>query len=251
MSSLVYHKQLEGKSEAHLVTLEDGDYYVIKTNKPGFEKTVANEWVGYCFARFLELPVPPSRIISLPESFYLQNENLHTHPYMPYQFASRYIPHTRNLMNTPFPPTLLNSESIPRLIMFDYWMYNMDRTKKNILLQEHMESPSYWIIDQAEILGSPNWTSATLGRLPIKIMKSSTHEMLASLVPNQKAFLEATELISTIPSLLIEEVVSMIPACWLPSNEERSSLISTLVKRKERHLSELCRLFIKKVYMKL
>ena len=59
---IAYRKKLEGKSNAHLITFNDGRDYVVKYFQPGFEKTLPNEWISYCLARYLGLPIPFARI---------------------------------------------------------------------------------------------------------------------------------------------------------------------------------------------
>ncbi|QDX93864.1 hypothetical protein EEL32_05120 [Brevibacillus laterosporus] len=250
MSQLRFHRQLEGKSLAHLITGEDGQRYVVKAVTPGFEKTLLNEWIGYCFARFLHLPVPQSSIIHLPQAFYEQQALLEPLLYTPEQFASRYIPNTDNVMNQPLPEHLNNPEVIAPLIVFDYWLCNVDRTKKNVLLTKEADgSATLWFIDQAEILGSPNWNTNTLQQLPIRLLKSSTHMMLAKHVSREQAFWDALEVVYSIPSLLIEEVVHMIPASWPVTEAEKKEIVTTLIKRKQQHLQTLMRLFYHEIYL--
>ena len=69
ISPVSYIKKLEGKSNAHLITFNDGRDYVVKYFRTGFEKTLPNEWVAYCIARFLDLPVPYAQIVEIREEF--------------------------------------------------------------------------------------------------------------------------------------------------------------------------------------
>ncbi|ATO51246.1 hypothetical protein P4V86_12165 [Brevibacillus laterosporus] len=250
MSQLRFHRQLEGKSLAHLITGEDGQKYVVKAVTPGFDKTLLNEWIGYCFARFLQLPIPRSSIIHLPQPFYEQQASLDPLLYTPEQFASSYIPNAVNVMHQPLPEKLSNPEVIAPLIVFDYWLCNVDRTKKNVLLTDEADGfARLWFIDQAEILGSPNWNTNTLQRLPIRLLKSSIHMMLAKHVSNEREFWDALEIVHSIPSMLIEEVVHTLPASWPVTDAEKKELVNTLVKRKQKHLQTLMRLFYHEIYL--
>ena len=69
----VYQKKLEGKSNAHLITFSDGKDYVVKYFQPGFEKTLPNEWVAYCLARYLGLPIPYAQLVEIPHEFSSQS----------------------------------------------------------------------------------------------------------------------------------------------------------------------------------
>ena len=66
---IAYRKKLEGKSNAHLITFNDGRDYVVKYFQPGFEKTLANEWISYCLARYLGLPIPFAQFVEIPHDF--------------------------------------------------------------------------------------------------------------------------------------------------------------------------------------
>lgn len=76
-----YHRKLEGKSNAHLITFNDGNAYAVKFFQPAFEKTLPNEWIGYCFARYLYLPVPFGRIIDVQGDFLIEVKRRETDEY--------------------------------------------------------------------------------------------------------------------------------------------------------------------------
>ena len=69
MEPIAYRKRLEGKSNAHLITFNDGNDYVVKYFQPGFEKSLPNEWISYCLGRFLGLPIPFAKIVEIPKNF--------------------------------------------------------------------------------------------------------------------------------------------------------------------------------------
>ena len=81
-------KKLEGKSNAHLITFNDGRDYVVKYFQPGFEKTLANEWVSYCLARYLGLPIPFAQLVEIPQEYSSQIPELAQMSKTQYQFAS-------------------------------------------------------------------------------------------------------------------------------------------------------------------
>ena len=85
-----------------------------------------------------------------------------------------------------------------------------------------------------------------LEKLPVELIKSATHQLMASFIEDEKCFTEQLELIQKVPIFLIEEIVSLIPDDWLVSKEEKKEIVNTLVERGRKILPEVIREFIKK-----
>jgi hypothetical protein len=246
---VAYKKTLAGKSNAHLLTFNDGNDYVVKYFQPGFDKTLANEWVAYCLGRYLGLPIPYARLVEIPQQFSSQVPELasmvHTHS----QFASLYVPNCFDGHQVATIPHIINNQTLAGIILFDYWLCNRDRTRKNIVLCEEMPNVyKLWIIDHAEIFRSFNWVKEDLEIQPVELIKSSTHEMMACFIDDEKEFFEHLELIQTMPIHLIEEIVELIPVDWAVSAEEKKAIVTTLVTRRKRILPKLMERFLKRVY---
>jgi hypothetical protein len=247
-----YHKKLEGKSNAHLITFNDGRDYVVKFFQTGFEKTLPNEWVGYCLARYLGLPIPFAQIVSIPQEFCSQVPELAQMDKIDFQFASLYVADCFDGHQVTNVSQIMNNQSLASIIMFDYWLCNKDRTRKNIILCEDTpNSYQLWAIDHAEVFGSFNWLQSDLETLPNQVMKSATHQLMARFIENDQAFDEQLDIIQKIPILLLEEIVALIPEEWMVSKEERKAIVTTLVNRRRRDLPKLMQTFIKKVYQPL
>jgi hypothetical protein len=247
---IAYKKTLEGKSNAHLITFNDGRDYVVKYFQPGFEKTLANEWVSYCLARYLGLPIPFAQLVEIPKEFSSQYPELSQMTQTQYQFASLYVPDCFDGHQVTEVPTISNKEKLAGVILFDYWMCNRDRTRKNIILcDDKPNSYRLRIIDHAEVFASYNWTLQEIEALPITILKSATHQMMACFIKNEEEFNEELDIIQTLPIHLIEEIVALIPEDWQVTSEERKAIVSTLHTRRKRILKKLMERFIKRVYL--
>ena len=147
---------------------------------------------------------------------------------------------------------IVNSETLASIILFDYWLCNRGRTRKNILLQEVAnEIYHLWIIDHAEILGSYSWEICSLENLPTGLRKSAAQQMMATHIENEDAFAERLDLIQAIPIFLIEEIVSTIPDDWMVTREERKAMVTALLKRRRKVLPKLLPRFLRKVYLPL
>ncbi|EKN71131.1 hypothetical protein P9E76_20640 [Schinkia azotoformans] len=245
-----YQKKLEGKSNAHLITFSDGNDYVVKYFQPGFEKSLPNEWVAYCLARFLELPIPYARIVDIPEEFSNNIKELAGLGSVKYQYASLYKPNCFDGHQVLDVSNLTNDQvQLAGIILFDYWLCNTDRTRKNILL--HEVTPNIHglsIIDHAEVFGTYNWDLPDLENLPTTLLKSATHQIMTLFIEEEENFSEQLEIIQTIPVLLMEEIVDLIPEEWAVSKEEKKAMVSALIRRRKKVLPELTQRFIKKIY---
>jgi len=252
MKPVNYIKSLEGKSKSQLIRFDDGRDYVVKFFQPGIEKTLANEWVGYCLARYLGLPVPFAKIVDIPQSFSSQIPALTQIHQCQYQFASLYISDCLNGHQVSNVPTIVNHKSLAGIILLDYWLCNRDRTRKNVLLQDESNGAyRLWMIDQAEIFGTYSWLHEDLGNFPVEVLKSATHQLMAQQIEEEQSFIEYLDIIQTMPIYLIEEIVSLIPEDWMVTEEERKAIVTTLITRRKQILPELMELFLEKVYRRL
>lgn len=249
MKPVAYRRKLEGKSNAHLITFDDGRDYVVKFFQREFKKTLANEWVAYCLARYLDLPVPFARLVEIPDEFIAENPELEPFVLTQLHFASLFIPACLNGHEVKNVSGIVNSESLARIILFDYWMANRDRTRKNILFQEEAcEIYHLWIIDHAEILGSHSWEIGSLEKMATGLRKSAARNLMASFVENEEDFAESLEFIQKIPIFLIEEIISTIPDDWMVSRAERKAMVGALLKRRKKILPKILPRMVKKLF---
>ncbi|MFC4798727.1 HipA family kinase [Neobacillus sp. GCM10023253] len=245
-----YQKKLQGKSNAHLITFDDGREYVVKFFQQGFERSLPNEWVAYCLGRYLGLPIPFGRIVEIPQEFSLQVPELAKMGHTQYQFASLYIPDCLDGHKVSKISSIENHQSLAGIIAFDYWLFNRDRTRMNVLFQE-VASGGYklWMIDQAEVFGSFNWIQEDVENLPADILKSATHELMSAYIEDEKLFNGYLEIIQTIPILLIEEIVELIPEEWGVTKDEKKAIVTTLVTRRKKILPKLVERFMKRKWV--
>lgn len=245
---VLYVKKLEGKSNTHLIKFDDGHEYAVKYFIQGFEKSLPNEWVAYCLARYLQLPIPYAKIVEIPAEFSTQIPEF-IKSSSRYQFASRFISGCQNGHEVSQMKNIVNEQQLASIILFDYWLSNRDRTKKNILLEDAGNETYYlWIIDHAECFGSYNWTGDQVEDLPVKILKSATHRLMAQFVKDESDFYEAVKVIQTIPNFLIEEIVSIIPDDWQVSKEEKKILSQYLIRRRKKMLLSSLKKFMAREY---
>ncbi|WP_342744924.1 HipA family kinase [Fredinandcohnia onubensis] len=247
-----YHQLYEGKSNnAHLISFDNGKQYIVKFFKEGQDKVLFNEWVGYSIARYLQLPVPPSRFVQIPESFYSELTGGQFVKVTNTQFAIEYIPNCQNAHDLTS-PNVINRSQLAGIIIMDYWLYNLDRTRKNVLFKETPEgNHMLYIIDHADLFGSYAWDSSNLSTYCRKLMKSATHELIASFIPDEKDFYDQLSIIQSIPIHLLNEIVAFTPEDWGVTEDDKKRVVDYLVCRRDMVLSKLIRDFIKSRYRQL
>ena len=74
---------------------------------------------------------------------------------------------------------------------------------------------------------------------------------MAQFIEDEKHFTEQLELIQTMPILLIEEIVALIPDDWGVSMEEKKGMVTTLLSRRKNILPKLMQKFIRNIYRPL
>ncbi|MFC0558951.1 HipA family kinase [Halalkalibacter alkalisediminis] len=252
MKPISYKKLFESKTNnAHLISFDDGNDYVVKLYKESESKALINEWIAYCIARFLMLPIPYSYLVEIPMEFFEAMPKSADTQFTSKQFASKYIDNCKNGHEVNV-TDITNNANLASIIVFDYWLYNIDRTRKNILLQESTPGSHYcWIIDNADSFGSLSWTTNDLENRPQTLIESATHEMLAKHVKKEEDFKKAIQLIQVMPTQLLEEVVSHIPEDWNLTTVDKKEIIKTLNYRRYFTLHLIIEKFLRKVYRPL
>ncbi len=249
----LYRKPLAGKSKSHIIQFSDGQDYVVKFFRPGFDRVLPNEWIGYCLARFLSLPIPYSQLVSIPKPFLADIWASEDVVYTSNQFATLYIPNSMNLRQLTNSQadvkSIVNSEAVAGMIVLDYWLNNRDRNRNNVLVSE-VEPGSYrfWMIDQGDLFGACNSTAEQLQVPQMELYSSVTHKWMAQFIETEHAFEQYLEVIQTIPKLLLEEILTMVPGEWGISDEDRETIVQWLLLRRDKQLKQLIHRFTKSVY---
>jgi hypothetical protein len=75
--------------------------------------------------------------------------------------------------------------------------------------------------------------------------------MIASFIEREEEFDKQLEVIQTMPILLIEEIVNLIPDEWGVSKEERKAIVTTLLYRRHKVLPKLTKRIVRKIYQPL
>lgn len=105
--------------------------------------------------------MPFACLVEMPEEFTGNIPELAQFIPTKHQFASLYVPNCLDGHHVSIVSGIVNSETLAGIILFDYWLCNRGRTRKNILLQE--------VAKESIIYGSlimPKFSDRIVGRFP-------------------------------------------------------------------------------------
>lgn len=231
-------KSLKGKSLPQLIRFSDGNDYVIKfSGNPQGMKILINEYIASQLAAILSLSTPSYSLVHISEQFIRENPVLSSFSFVGgVQFSSRYIEHCKQIPKyPPFPERdqILNQEVLAGIVVFDYWLSNSDRSRRNLLLQQnHRGNVQIQLIDHGNCFsGNTNWDVKSLVKPP-KLKFRTVHKWCLSLLRNKDEILLFIEKVKKIPDDLIYSIIGSIPDEWNVTKREKESLYTYLVKGK-------------------
>ncbi|WP_198020568.1 HipA family kinase [Anoxybacteroides tepidamans] len=227
---------------AHVLLFSDGNKYVVKWNGVAKkrEKEVINEYVAAQLAKLLSLPVPPFELVYIPAEFIDNTPELHSKKYEfcpGCHYACLFIENSselRKLKPLPSQTEIQNSEILARMLVFDQWINNTDRTMSNVLLERLSDGNFYvHMIDHGKcFLGGYNWSAKTLRKdLKHKTRYQETYQWAFSII-HEEHLTSFVEMIVSLPNESIYEAVQSIPKEWAVTKEESEALYQFLVKQK-------------------
>ncbi|MDN3017336.1 hypothetical protein PH210_14145 [Paenibacillus sp. BSR1-1] len=242
MTSLKPVKYLETLSggAAHLFLFNDGNRYVVKC-KNNFHGTreLVNEFVVARLGQLLSLPVVPFEIVQMSQEQIKSIPKKYSSDYKPgSQFASLFIDNCIGLSSNPPHPTkdeINDHEVLAGIFVFDHWVHNRDRTKRNILL-EQLQGGKYNIhmIDHGKCFsGGYKWNAATLQKQKGFKKDSIVHIWAVGMLEDLKIVTSYIEQILALPEESIKEVIREIPEDWDVSLQDRKALITYLIEQKK------------------
>jgi hypothetical protein len=238
---LVKHKMPKGHSRPHLIHFNDGNDYVVKCkDNPTGTRMLVNEYVAGELAKLLTLPAAPSRTVYITREFIEGNPQLSASGFSSgNQFASLYIAGCVYLpkeIESTQPIKITNREQLAGVIAFDYWLGNVDRNRKNLLLKPMPQGGyQFYMIDQGYCFMHSMWTVDTLQASPdMSDSWRKAHRLCFSLLQGEAGIADYIKKIIEVPRSTLQRVVGSIPADWEVSDLERQALIEYLVESQYR-----------------
>jgi hypothetical protein len=233
---VTFLKTRKGKTKPQLILFDDGNSYLVKfKNNPQGNRSLVNEHIVAKLGQLLHLPIPPSRLVYVPQYFIDQCSTLSSYGFVSgNQFASLLVENCVGLPSQPPYPEwsqFLNPDCIPAILIFDLWVSNADRWRNNILLQRFSEYRYFiYLIDHSDCFpGGTKWTLGSLEEPPKLRKLRSVHKWCLSLLNDQSPFETFLSKLVALPDIAIEEVLESIPIDWNISTIERKALFNHLI----------------------
>jgi hypothetical protein len=238
-----------GSSRPQLILFSDRRLYIVKFKNNAIQGTRAlvNEYVAGRLARLLHLPVPRFKIVNINRKFIRENRDLSRHHFAPgHQFASEFIHNCKknwDIRRLPGKPNIKNRQQLAGIIVFDQWVNNIDRLKRNVLLRAAPRKGGYkiYMIDHGHSFShynsfnkrDCNWTPHTLRLLPQKIEPNAVYNWFGEQVRSPDDYFRFVNRIEQLPDEQIYKVIASIPKDWNVSQTEKEALFAYLKKAKK------------------
>lgn len=237
-----------GSSRPQLILFSDGRKYIVKFKNNPIQGTRAlvNEYVAGRLAQLLGLPVPRFKIVHISRQFFRDNPTLFRHRFRPgHQFASEYIPNCLKKIDKKSLTQLniINRNQLAGIVVFDQWVNNIDRRKRNILLRPIAKGRGYklFMIDQGHSFSyydyithkrQCRWTPETLEFLPQKLKVNAFYHWCRR-QSRREDFASYLKKIQQLSDRQIYQVIVSIPKDWNVTRAEREALYAYLIKARK------------------
>lgn len=246
-------RKMRGGAQAHLIEAEDGHFYVVKfVNNPQHRRILINEWLACAFLRYLQIHVPETSLIELPQAFvdsdpdlYITLSNRREPVLAGLHFGSRMAVHPERVATFDFLPDSLlhkveNRADFLGVLVFDKWIGNADsrqavffRARAKSWTPLKGETPARLgffaqMIDHGFAFNGANWLfqDAPLQGL---YFRTSIYDEVRSM----DSFQPWLSMIENFPVEVIDSAWKEIPRTWLDGDEDALvELLEALVKRR-------------------
>lgn len=202
-------------------------------------KHLVNEYVCYCLAKILEIPIPDAALIQLDNNIinstdFLKVRNIKSN----LLFGSKLIQSSQTNIAPPFLEIIINKEDIPSIILFDQIIFNDDRAtnKGNLIID--FKKKTLNAIDHTHVFkDGALWSSSSLRSINenkeylVRNFDGKYYKMLLRYVSGNSPFAKILRIISSLKKEQIIEIVENIPDEWNISSDEKLALIDFLWHR--------------------
>ncbi|WP_177177253.1 HipA family kinase [Bacillus sp. MUM 116] len=231
-----YGRFQEGFSKPQLFKMSNGKDYLVKfKNNPQGTRVLVNDWVVGQLAQLLELPVVPFELIYFSTSDFKKFPKLYQYGFKPgHQFASHFLKDCTGLWEPLSNKTIVNIDSLPGMIVFDYWVNNNDRDTGNVLLEKLSDNTCYLhLIDHGLCFPGHGNQKEKLQYVPMNLLNQSAHTWSVTKIEDPDSLKQFTEKVLSLPSEQILSIINSIPDDWDMSSSEKKALFKYLTSAKK------------------
>ncbi len=224
-----------GSAGSHAFECDDGQVYFVKFKDK--TRTVVNEHVGYSLARFLELPVPEGRHVTVPQNLIDASDDLRSRGIAGGEHhGTRWMEGCVDFKGLVVRDLVLaNAGTLPGLIVLDNLVVNMDRNNPGNNLLQVMPSGSleFRTVDFSEILSGRNWDIETLRLAKTTSYMVPVFPTVALPVRGLSSFSPWLEKTETVSQATVDRIMSEVPDSWEVGEAESAAICDFLLTRKD------------------
>ncbi|MBB5148613.1 HipA family kinase [Ureibacillus thermosphaericus] len=229
-----------GITQPFIINDSQGNSYVCKVFEEDHgQKHLVNEYVCYCLAKMLNLPIPDAKLIHLNDEIINENEDLvNRNIKSKIAFGSILLNDVKTNLTPPLLEYCKNTEVIPSIILFDQLILNEDRATNDGNLLFDFKKKKLYIIDHSHVFEHGTiWDATTLKqiieskKLLVDNFNKKYYRMLNRYINGYNPFNEFLNKINNIGENVITEIVYSIPNEWDLSDKDSNALIEFLLHR--------------------
>lgn len=227
-----------GNSRPIIVECNDNNNYVIKyTGNQVSNKVLINDLTCCRLAKLLGITVPDAKVIYIPEALIEIEPNFKKYGILPgNHFGSFYYDLTVAFTGSNVLNQVGNKEQIPKIIAFDYWVQNDDRSDNlgNILISTSKSNKQIIAIDYGNAFNGPDWINEDLLDYEIMIIPidGAVYSCFFNEIKDEGCFDEICTDIESLTMSDIEDCVRNIPVEWGLDESQKNLICIYLYNRR-------------------
>lgn len=236
---IVQYLQILGEDYTRLFLSDIGLKYVVKFHRVKHyrKREVVNEFIAGKLAALLNLPVAPVHVISLSPELCSKVPQIkgsrmqgNVHLAIPYNEKAQPFKQIEDKIRS---FSIKNQQQLARMIAFDFWIVNMDRSRTNLLISCITENEiSIQMIDHGKCFpGDYLWDKETLKLTPEHRYNMPIYKWALSHIPNENELYESAHEIKLQEENIIKEILDDIPKEWEVTKVEKEALLSFLMNQ--------------------
>ncbi len=220
----------------------DGRQYVVKFRRTDTCPTLANEIFANMLAVQLDLPVLKMILVNINEqiintTFELDDRGIEPGLHMATVYvADGFTLDDKIMMPKVTPESIKNLDQVPKFIIFDMMLYNVDRSESNIMLiPNDDETYQYYLIDHGMIFGGYGWNES-IKTLEYVWVPSYWNMSKARDISDYRDFIT---IISNLSHECYSNAAKYMPDEFLPAGQTTKSIIDKLASDDQTKLLNL------------
>lgn len=235
-----------GSTKPYYIICENGDTYAVKFQQnPQGIKAIINEYICSELAKILFLPIPEPALINITKEFLdVFGEKLSNFIGETIQpglhFGTKKIKKVFTITSTKMIEEAVNLNVISELFIFDLFICNKDRDSNGGNLLFDKGKNEIVILDHTHVfdlgtIWSASQLNIRIGK-PFEILNPDgfVYKKLIPYIEGRNPFDTILDKLTRMTKEQVWHIINNVPEEWLLNDEEKESLLSYLLDRKDR-----------------